>query len=653
MATSSGIWVNPSPDASRQDLAAPSGATLVGTPEGTTQDALDGRVKTVELSDTNGALLVGTPDGTLLDALAIRVKADELAAPTGAGEVGFQQADGPALLRTLLDKGMDTKSFRDYITNAATDNWLALQAAIDALPSGAVLDVTSTLISDALLITKPITLRASGAGSTITQLSWGKPNFLVDQASDLTLQGHFALRYDGARTLISSLPTSTDARIQAIYTAVGTAPGNPRTLAAGIYLRQKCDRFRADYLSVYGQVIGMIQANANVYANYSDECSVGQLDVDTVDWGYLSGGFKRLSFGVINAKNITSTQGDPPHAVYFGPRTVRNGILSIGELNVDGCTIIIDASDQLRAADAFSIRGTELVSIGSINIRNAQYLGNFQDGRFVVGSISGVLLPLLSGTLSADLAVPFAVQNNADVTIGQWNVESALGWDAGRQPSFFVSTSSGGKVRINGGTHRMTGAKPGNFARNSSGTLDTRGLDLKYTNEFDAAYPNPAAYLVTTTLGTGSTLITDPSLEGTERLLLAPAANADWRIWLNQQKLALNTPNTVIDASGSYHINFMSWPDVPPVAPAFTGTGAVQMRSRAVLGINNAAGASIAACHSGCTPNQEYMLTCADNFTTIQHNANITTKTGIAVPVGWKWFLYRVVGTMAYEISRA
>lgn len=576
----------------------------------------------------------------------------DLANPTGVDLLGFTQEFG-GVVQDAGDKLKKLKSFDDYYTNPAVDNRAVIQALLDAAPAYSVIKVNRLKISDALLITKPVILDFDGPGSVIEMTVWGRPHFVVDAVSDVVFRGHVNLTYEGARPLITTLPTSSDSRLAAIYAAVGSSPGNPRTLATGVYLRQKCDRFTADHISVRGQVSGVVQATANVYADYSDECSIGQLDVDTVDWGYLSGGFKRLTFGIINAKNITSTQGDPTHAIYVGPRTTRNGILSIGELNVDGCTIITDASDQLRAADAFSIRGTEIVNIGSIQLRNAQYLGNFQDGRFTVGSIRAVLDSLLSGTISTDLAVPFAVQNNADVTIGQWNVESALGWDTGKQPSFFISVSSGGKLKIAGGSHIMTAAKPGNLAR-TSGTaklLDIRGLDVEYVADFDAGYTNPAVYLATALGASGSFRLYDPSLKGTDKLFLATVASIDWRVFLNPAKIENNTANSIIDNSGVYHVNFLSWPDVAPAIAPFVGTGAVQTRGRRVVSVNNVAAASLAAIHSGSTPNQDYMITCNDNFTTITNNANIVTKSGANIPVGWKWFLYRVIGTVAYEVA--
>lgn len=595
-----------------------------------------------------------TDAAAALEGLEGAAKKVELAAADSTIGFGFKRAESPAITRTVFDRLMDQASFRDFILDAAQDNWVKLQATIDALPAGAVLKVTPTLISDALYLSKGITLQSSGAGSVITQISWGKPHFIVDAAADVYFEGNFSLRYEGARTLISTLPTSTDSRISALYAGVGLSPGNPRTLSAGVYMRGKCDRLRADVLSIYGQVCGVMMGAANVYANYSADVRIQELNVDTVDFGFLSGGFQQLTIGTLNARNVTTTQGDPSHAIYVGPRTVRNGMLSIGVLNVDGCRHIADASDQLNASDAASIRGTELVTIGAIQVRNAQYLFNFQDGRFIIGSVNAVLDSLMSGTLTTELAVPVNVQSAADVTVSQWRVESALGWDVGRQSAFFINVSSDSKFDIGAGTTRMTAAKPASVGRISGAgkLLRARGMDVIYDADFDAAYPNPAAWVHQGTAGVGSLILDDPSITGTDKLFYAPGGGTLWRIYLNPSKIASNTPTSVIDNGGSYKVNFLSWPDAGAVVPSFAGTVGLQLRSRRVLAIANTAAAFIGSCHGGATPNQEYMLTCTDSVTTINNNATIVTKTGANVAPGWKQFRFRVIGGVAYEIDR-
>lgn len=75
------------------EAAAPDGATLVGTPEGTVQEALDGRVKTADAADTTtntkGAGLLGFGPALAYAAGTVGAYLRSLAASGGAALVGF------------------------------------------------------------------------------------------------------------------------------------------------------------------------------------------------------------------------------------------------------------------------------------------------------------------------------------------------------------------------------------------------------------------------------------------------------------------------------------------------------------------------------------------------------------------------------------
>lgn len=561
---------------------------------------------------------------------------------------------GSTTSRTAEAKFRDSIDFADYIADPLADNREVLQAALDALPAGSVVRVRRTKISEALYIDKPLTLVFNGYDSEIEQTTWGKPCLYIYQADDVTLEGDARFSYRGVRSNIrnAALPTSTDPRLNSAYQAVGEGPGNARGLAAGVYVRFRCDNFRAKRIHVYGQVVGLIHATANVYADYCENNVVDELSVDTVDFGYLSGGFKQFSIGRVVAKNITTTQDDPTHAVYVGPRTTRNGQLYIGSIEVDGCHHIADASDAIRASDAFSIRDTELVTVGSVQIRNAQYIGNFQGCRAIVGSINAVLDAVTSGTVAGEEAVLFPIQGAGDVTVNYWRVETALGWSAGKVAAYITNVSGQSKLTIADGLTKMTAASPAQVGRlSSSGLMIKARMDIEYASDFDASYPERAVWSSGSSQVSNKFELIDPSLTGTSRLFNALIANQNWRIYLNPARIASLTENTIIDASGTYNVNFTSQPSAPPVATAWTGTGAVVLRGRNVMTVNNASSASLAACNSGATPGQEYMLLCTDTVTTITHSATLVTKGAANIAAGWKWFKFVVVGSVAYEIA--
>lgn len=541
--------------------------------------------------------------------------------------------------------------------DGVTDDWAAIQRALDATPAGGRFNLLSPMgyaISEGLYRALAITVDF-GASGPLKQLTWGKPHWYIHAAPNVAFVGKARLTYDGVRTNIKDAPnpTSTDTRLNAEY-QVGA--GNSRNLACGVYLRHKCDNFSAEYLAVKGQVIGMGHFTSGSDSSlYSRNTHIGVLDVDTVDFGYLSGGFFGFTVLAVKAYNITATQGDPPHAFYVGPRTVNNTSLNIGSIDMDKGNLIADGSGFLGLCDAFSIRSTDQVNIGSVKLRGTQSIGNVQGGKIFIGHINAILEPLMSGLTTADagaLMFQFAAQNNADVTIGSVKIESALGWEPGRQDAFLFSASSGASLRIGPGEITMTAPSPARVARHSSSGTLTRFTrpDVTYKFDFHAEYVEPAAFKSLSSTPTSVMELDEPALKGTDKLFNTVSAGG-WRIRLDPGKIENNTPNTILGAA--YNVIFTARPSTAQLAPFAPGTFALQTRSRNVLTIDNTAGAgsTLAACHSGATPGQEYTLTCLDTKTTIQNNANIVTRSGMDIRPGWKFFRFVVVGAVAYEIG--
>src|SRR5690606_20573779 len=163
-----------------------------------------------------------------------------------AGMVSYVPT-GSTASQTVEAKLHNFIDFADYITDPLADNREVLQAVIDAIPAGSVVRVRRTKISEALYIDKPLTLVFNGYDSEIEQTTWGKPCLYIYQADDVTLEGDARFSYRGVRSNIrnAALPTSTDPRLNSAYQAVGEGPGNARGLAAGVYVRFRCDNFRA------------------------------------------------------------------------------------------------------------------------------------------------------------------------------------------------------------------------------------------------------------------------------------------------------------------------------------------------------------------------------------------------------------------------
>lgn len=573
----------------------------------------------------------------------------------GASGTRVAAVEAAATATEKITRGIVTPWVYGASGGRSADDRGAVQNAIDGTPEGGILDLSTSLgfkVSEALYVSRPITIVFNSAGSILEQTTFGKPHFYIDGAPDVIFRGVAQLAYLGARPSIKNAPnpTSADTRLNPLY-QVGA--GNSRNLAAGVYLHNKCDRFTADHIYVKGQVTGVSHntlGGDDIY--YSDDNEIGVLHVDTVDFGYLSGGFRRFKIGTVKARGITTSQGDPSHAVYVGPRTIPNTSLEIGSIDLDGAATVADADDLLGASDAFSIRATDLVTLGSVRTRNTQYVGNFQSGRIQLGSINAVLLPLLSGTTVEGLATPIQVQDNADVTIGEARIESALGWSTGRQDAFVYSVSGGAKLRVRQSYTKMTAASPARVARlsGSGALMEFSNPEVEYVNDFAVGYSNPAAFTSIST--TGRFNIINPRLTGTDKLFVAASAGIKWDMTLDPSLIANNTSSTVLDLSGQYHVKFGVTPETPVTLAAWTGDLGQQTRSRNHLKIANTAAAYLAALN-GTTPGQQYTLTCTDSVTAIRNNASIITGTGADIAPGWKTLvLLAGAGGVCTVISR-
>lgn len=232
-------WFTPNIDALL--LAAPTGATLVGTPTGTVQAAIDARPTSVAL-----------------------------AASGGAGLVGFLQSGTGAVARKVEDKEWERVSFMDYMSVAqisdtqaasqALDLSVALQNAINAVKSTRGKTIGSTQVrtggreielapgvyqyGTTLLMDGDISLVCrGGAGSALLHYT-GVGDAIVVNNTDMTItapQNTRVFRMDGvtlyppaaARGIVFG--GATQRHVELLHGQIIGCPGRAIDCGAGVY----------------------------------------------------------------------------------------------------------------------------------------------------------------------------------------------------------------------------------------------------------------------------------------------------------------------------------------------------------------------------------------------------------------------------------
>lgn len=162
--------------ASLADLAAQTGAGLVGTSNGTTvQQALDS--KPTATLDTDGTLAANS-DGRVASQKATKTyvdaKSSALAASGGSSLVGHIAAGAGAVARTVQAKLREIISIQDFlpvgfVTDGSVDYSAHFQAAIDAYSSGstgAVINIPSGIFKANIVLKRGITLKGAGQFET-------------------------------------------------------------------------------------------------------------------------------------------------------------------------------------------------------------------------------------------------------------------------------------------------------------------------------------------------------------------------------------------------------------------------------------------------------------------------------------------------------
>lgn len=166
--------------ASLADLAAQTGAGLVGTSNGTTvQQALDSKpTATLDTDDT----LAANSDGRVASQKATKTYVDAyksaVAASSGSSLIGHIAAGTGAVVRTAQSKLREAAfSVKDFgaLGDNSNDDTAEIQAAVDALVAagGGVLQFPRGIykISSAISVTAPITFRGEGPAESVIRQS--------------------------------------------------------------------------------------------------------------------------------------------------------------------------------------------------------------------------------------------------------------------------------------------------------------------------------------------------------------------------------------------------------------------------------------------------------------------------------------------------
>lgn len=111
-----------------------------------------------------------TPNG-YTTAVDVQEGFDDLGSSAGTSKIGFLQAGTGAQARSAQDKLREIVSVKDFgaIGDGVTDDTAAIQAAVDATPTGTTIyfPAGTYAVSDEIRINKPLVVRGAGPGSFI------------------------------------------------------------------------------------------------------------------------------------------------------------------------------------------------------------------------------------------------------------------------------------------------------------------------------------------------------------------------------------------------------------------------------------------------------------------------------------------------------
>lgn len=201
------------------DLAAQTGAGLVGTADGTdVQQALDARPTSTALALSTGAALVGSNDGaggTLWTTVAGFIT--RLLSSAGSAVVGFIQSGTGAVTRTAQAKGRDVLHAADFgvVGDGTTDDTAAMQLAInEAASSGRTLLLPAAIKTGALTVPANTAIQGVGKKTVVTPIA-GSYNLFTITGSEVMIENLYI--DDAAKTggwdFVVACGTSTVRRV--------------------------------------------------------------------------------------------------------------------------------------------------------------------------------------------------------------------------------------------------------------------------------------------------------------------------------------------------------------------------------------------------------------------------------------------------------
>lgn len=551
----------------------------------------------------------------------------------------------------LTNNYVDVKDY-GAICDGVTDDYNAVQLAIDSNPAGSTILMHNHLISESLYIDKTMTI--DSVVSTIEMTTWGKPVYAIPRGiDDVRFTGKHKQIYTGARTYPIPVPTSADARIQAFYDSVA---GSERIVCAGIAALSPNNNLYVEDNYAEGFFCGItMSGKVSATDEDSENVVIDKAHSNTVDWGVLvGGGVRDIHIKTLVADNVTHiSPSDPSHAIYVGPRSagIHYERVVIDNLLVNSCESFIEGDNT---SDAFSIRSCPDAYIGKLSVKNSQAIGNARDeANLVIGEVYADLLNY-DATLVFTAAVD--AQSDSSITINSGRILSRAGV-LGTVDTAMFSAASTASIHVIAGTYRNIRGVPGSFMR-FGGVNMVVGSDVKilWDNPVVQATAECNGYIIYAyEVPGGFVLIDEPMITNNQLVFKTPSSTTNnWLLRIAPNKITAGLKEfSAYTANGAYRVDFTGFSRSPFILT--DGVDNVEIGGVNTVKTANTSATSLSSFKRG-SESQEYLMLAGDAVTGFTHG-NFTNgfvaSDGLNIAAGsWSSVKCIWLGDRLYELSR-